>query len=40
MKAMLVRDIRKIETTPERFSREMGISMEQADRTLAFAMNP
>ena len=40
MKAMLVRDIRKFETTPERFSREMGISMEQADRTLAFAMNP
>lgn len=40
MKAMLVRDIRKVETTPERFSCEMGISMEQADRTLAFAMNP
>lgn len=40
MNAMLVRDIMKIETTPKRFSCKMGISMEQADMTLTFAMNP
>ena len=40
MKAMLVKDIRKVETSPEGFSREMGISMEQASAVLAFAMNP
>ena len=36
---MLVRDIRKVDTTPEKFSCEMGISMEQASKVLAFAMN-
>ncbi len=39
MKAMLVRDIRKVETDSERFSKEMGISKEQASKVLAFAMN-
>ena len=39
MKVMMVRDIRNFDTNPERFSREMGISKEEASKVLAFAMN-
>lgn len=37
MKAMLVRDIRTMETTPERFACEMGITVEEAQEVLRYA---
>ena len=40
MKAMLVKTIRNLTTTPKDFALEAGIPVEDAEKVLEFALNP